>query len=164
VTVVVRSGGPEDVDAAIDVYIRGGTARRGGERMPVERIEQVRALLKAPTTWYFVGFDGRSAVGMAAALPSREDEGAGPLVPGLCYLDLLFVVPERWGDGIGALLLDTIIADAQGRGFNRIHLLTHDDNKRAQRLYGSRGFERTGWGRPASYPAAGAVSEWARLL
>ena len=121
-------------------------------------------MLTSPATWFFVAEDDLLPVGTAAAMPSRQNEGAGDLVPGMCYLDLIFVVPERWGDHIGALLLDTIIADARGRGFARIHLLTHDDNEPAHVLYASRGFERTGWSRQASNPAAGTVSEWARHL
>ena len=162
-TIVVRLGGPDDVDAAVSVYVRGGSARRG---LPPsdERVAHVRAMLSSATTWFFVAVNGKDPVGMAAAMPSRENQGAGDLVPGLCYLDLIFVVPERWGDHLGALLLDTVTADARGRGFSRIHLLTHDDNERAHGLYASRGFARTGWSRPASDPAAGTVSEWARGL
>jgi len=163
-TAVVRAGGPDDVDAALDVYVRGGTARRKGSVMLPERIEQVRSLLHAESTWFFVADSGDQVAGMAAAMPSREDFGEGPLVAGVCYLDLIFVVPEEWGNGIGAMLLDTVIAEARGRGFTRIHLLTHDDNFRAQGLYASRGFERTGWSRMSRDPANGRVSEWARPL
>ena len=101
---------------------------------------------------------------MAVAMPSREDFGAGALLPGVCYLDLIFVVPERWGESVGSLLLDTVVSDARLRGFSRISLLTHDDNDRAQTLYRSRGFERTGWSRLSSDPRNGMVSEWARAL
>jgi ribosomal protein S18 acetylase RimI-like enzyme len=161
VTIDVWLGGPEDVDAAVDVYVRGGTARRAGSVMSADRIEQVRSTLQAPMTWFFIAQEDGTAVGMAAAMPSRLHEGDGELVDGLCYLDLIFVVPERWGEGIGAMLLDTVIADARGRAFTRIHLLTHDDNERAQALYASRGFERTGWSRMSTDPANGRVSEWA---
>ena len=108
--------------------------------------------------------DAGTAIGMAVAMPSRQDLGAGPLVPGVCHLDLIFVVPERWGESVGSLLLDTVINDARMRGFARISLLTHDDNGRAQTLYRSRGFERTGWSRLSSDPRNGMVSEWARTL
>ena len=160
-TVIARAGGPEDVEAAVSVYVRAGMARRGGAPAPDWRIDEVRGTLKSAHTWFFVVHEDSEAVGMAAAMQSLEEEGAGPPVPGLCYLDLIFVVPERWGSGIGALLLDTVIADARGRGFSRIHLLTHDDNERAHGLYASRGFERTGWARPSRMPGAD-VSEWAR--
>jgi ribosomal protein S18 acetylase RimI-like enzyme len=162
-TVTVRIGGPDDIDGAVDVYVRGGTARRG-TRMPDERISEVRATLSRQETWFFVADDKGVAIGMAAAMPSREDFGAGPVVPGQCYLDLIFVVPERWGEGVGSLLLDTVIADARLRGFAQLNLLTHDDNERAQRLYASRGFERTGRSRQSRDPKNGTVSEWSRAL
>jgi len=156
-------GGPAENDAAVDVYVRGGEARRG-EPPSQTRIEQVRATIARDDTWFFVADDAGTAIGMAVAMPSRQDLGAGPLVPGVCYLDLIFVVPERWGESVGSLLLDTVINDARMRGFARISLLTHDDNDRAQTLYRSRGFERTGWSRLSSVPRNGIVSEWARTL
>ena len=158
--VVVSVGGPEEVDAAVEVYVRGGAARRG-EPPATARVEQVRATIERDDTWFFVAMDAGTAIGMAVAMPSREDFGAGPLVPGVCYLDLIFVVPERWGESVGSLLLDTVINDARLRGFARISLLTHDDNGRAQSLYRSRGFERTGWSRLSLDPRNGMVSEWA---
>ena len=152
------------VDPFVDLIACERECRSCSYAMSPERIEQVRSLLHADATWFFVADSGEKVVGMAAAMPSREDFGEGPLVPGMCYLDLIFVVPEEWGNGIGAMLLDTVIADARGRGFTRIHLLTHDDNFRAQGLYASRGFERTGWSRMSHDPANGPVSEWARPL
>jgi len=95
-------------------------------------------------------------------MPSRRDYGAGPLVAGLCYLDLIFVIPERWGEGIGSSVLDVVLSDARARGFSRIHLWTHDDNEPAQRLYRSREFTPTGQSRPSE--AGSQASEWARDL
>jgi GNAT superfamily N-acetyltransferase len=159
----VVPGGPDDVEAALDVYVRGGAGRRNVPPSQ-ERIDEVRATIARDDSWFFVADDDGVATGMAVALQSREEFGAGPVVPGVCYLDLIFVVPERWGEGIGALLLDTVIAEASGRGLSRIHLLTHDDNDRAQRLYASREFTKTGWSRMSREPAFGVVSEWARDL
>jgi GNAT superfamily N-acetyltransferase len=159
----VVAGGPDEIEGALSAYVRGGAARRGIPPSK-ERIDQVRTSLADGTNWFFVADDDGEPVGMAAAMPSREDFGDGALVPGLCYLDLVFVVPERWGDGIGALLLDTVLADARGRGFSRIHLLTHDDNERAHALYASRAFTKTGWTRMSRDPVNGTVSEWARDL
>jgi ribosomal protein S18 acetylase RimI-like enzyme len=132
--------------------------------MADERISEVRATLSRPETRFFIAEYDTTTVGMAAAIPYREDLGAGSVVPGVSYLDLLFVLPERWGEGVGSLLLDTVIADARRRGFEQINLLTHDDNDRAQALYRSRGFERTGVSRLSSNPANGIVSEWSRAL
>jgi GNAT superfamily N-acetyltransferase len=148
------------VDGAVDVYVRGGAARRGVPASS-ERIEQVRSMLHAADSWFFVALSRDMPVGMAACLPYREDSGAGDLVSGWCYLDLVFVVPERWGEGIGGVLIDTVARDARGRGYKRMLLWTHDDNDRAQRLYASRGFQRTGVTRLSLDPAMGQVSEWA---
>jgi GNAT superfamily N-acetyltransferase len=162
-TIRVSVGRREDIDAAVEIFERSGWARRGTP-VPKERLAQVRATIERVDTWFFLASDEHGPVGMAVAMPSRERFGAGPVVPGLCYLDLIFVLPERWGQHVGALLLDTVIADARGRGFTRIHLLTHDNNGRAHALYSSRGFTRTGWTRQATDPTQGTVSEWARPL
>jgi ribosomal protein S18 acetylase RimI-like enzyme len=163
VDVTVRLGDRDEIDAAVDIFAKCGFARHG-RPVPEARLDEVRSTLEAASTWLFVAQTGADLVGFAAAMQSHELEGAGTAVPGLCYLDLIFVEPEHWSEGIGALLLDTVIADAAGRGFTRIHLLTHDDNVRAQGLYASLGFERTNWSRMSRDPANGPVSEWARPL
>jgi GNAT superfamily N-acetyltransferase len=104
-----------------------------------------------------VAEDGLELVGMASAEPMRADDGAGAVVPGGCFLSYLYVVPERWGEGIGGLILDAVLADAQERNYRRIRLWTHEDNERSHLLYGSRGFRRTG-------RISGGEGEWARDL
>jgi GNAT superfamily N-acetyltransferase len=90
---------------------------------------------------------------MASAEPLRSDDGAGPVVPGGCFLGSLFVVPERWGEGIGGTVLDAALAEAKRRGCTRVHLWTHEDNERSHCLYRSRGFLPTG-------RTAGGEGEW----
>lgn len=91
-----------------------------------------------------VAADEMEIVGMAVAIPARADDGAGPPVPGLCHISMVFVAPDRWGQRIGAQLVDAITAEARSRGYSRAQLWTHADNVRAQRLYERRGFRRTG--------------------
>jgi GNAT superfamily N-acetyltransferase len=159
-TLNVRLGDLADVDAAISVYLRSDLERRQGRRISDERMAEVRETLRAPTSWFFIAEDGAQAVAMACAMPAREDAGAGPLIAAACYLDLLFVVPERWGEGIGGTLLDAVLDDAARRGYSRIQLWTHDNNDRAHGLYRSRGFA------PAPDSHLGnegvQVREWAR--
>ena len=159
----IEPGGPDDVDAALDIYVRSRTEWRRGEALPGSRIDEVRATITRDDSWFFVARDGSEPIGMAVAMTYRDGLGAGPVRPGQCYLDLIFVVPELWGQGIGALLLDKVIDDAASRGFSSIHLVTHDDNERAHRLYRSRGFARIASSRPSS-TGARATSEWARSL
>lgn len=96
-------------------------------------------------------------------MPFRAEYGMGPVVAGVCYLDLVFVVPERWGDGVGGHLVTATFDEARRRGYSEIRLWTHEGgNERAQRLYERRGFSRTGDRR--SDEEGAAIAEWARSL
>jgi hypothetical protein len=78
-TVNLRLGELEDVDAAVEVYVRGGNRGRatlGAGPVADDRIDEVRRTLSAPDTWFFLALDDGSPVGMAAAMPSHELEGA----------------------------------------------------------------------------------------
>ena len=50
------------------------------------------------------------------------------------------VAGDRWGQRIGAGLLDSLVAEAARRGCTEVFLEVRVDNDRAQRLYRSRGF------------------------
>ncbi len=159
----IRVGGPDDVDAAANIYARASTARLG-RPVPQFRVDEVTDSLRKPEAWLFIADDDGVPVAIAHAKPSRTSHGTGPLVPGLCYLYLIFVVPERWGEGIGAQLLDAVMSDAKERGYSRIHLWTQDDNERSHALYRSREFARTGRTNPGLTDPDMTVSEWARSL
>ena len=80
-----------------------------------------------------------------------EDAGglvgyAGLLSPGGSQADVLTmaVVKDRWGQRIGAMLLDSLIAEAARQGCTEVFLEVRVDNERAQRLYRSRGFAGIG--------------------
>ena len=94
---------------------------------------------------------------MAAAEPLWGEHGAGSVTPGGAFLSYLFVVPARWGEGIGGAILDAVLAQAKRRRYSRIHLWTHEDNERSHRLYLSRGFSATG-------RTADGQGEWAREI
>jgi ribosomal protein S18 acetylase RimI-like enzyme len=70
-------------------------------------------------------------------------------VPELCHIAMIFVAPERWGEGIGGRVLggrvlDGVLEEARSRGYERAQLWTHADNARAQGLYEKYGFRCTG--------------------
>ena len=141
----IRFGDERDVEAAVSVYERSALARRQGvwpDR--ASRVQFVRAQLRKSDSWFLLASDGPAFVGMASAEPLRGEGGVGPPIPGGCFLNLLFVVPERWGEGIGGALLDAVLAEAEQQDYSRIHLWTHVDNERSHRLYRSRGFSSTG--------------------
>ena len=156
--ILIRSGEAADVDAAVSVYERSNLARRRGTWPGrAARVEQIRSHLRDPDSWFLLATEGSTVVGMASAEALRGDDGSGPVVPGGCFLKLLYVVPERWGEGIGGVILDATLAEARRRRYLRIVLWTHDDNERSRRLY------RTGEFSPTGRTVDGK-SEWAREL
>jgi GNAT superfamily N-acetyltransferase len=158
VAVLIRLGDAADVDAALSVYERSSLARRQGVwPNRAARVERVKAHLRDPASWFLVASDGRALLGMASAEPLWGEDGAGTVTPGGCFLSYLFVVPERWGEGIGGVVLDAVLAEAKRRHNTRIHLWTHEDNERSHRLYRSRGFSPTG-------RTADGGGEWAREI
>ncbi|MBO0777194.1 MAG: ribosomal protein S18-alanine N-acetyltransferase [Actinobacteria bacterium] len=56
----------------------------------------------------------------------------------------LAVARQRWGQGVGSLLLDALLAAARQHGCSEVFLEVRADNDRAQRLYLHRGFTRIG--------------------
>ena len=108
------------------------------------RVERARTHLRAPASWFLLANEGPALVGMASAEPLRDGDETGPVIPGGCSLHFLFVIPERWGEGIGGVILDAIPAEAKRRHYSRIHLWTNKDNERSARLYRSRGFAPAG--------------------
>ncbi len=83
-------------------------------------------------------------VGTILGVPGLDRDGAGPPVPGLLHISLLSVAPDRWGQRIGRMLVDQVLARASTRGYEQAQLWTHADNLRANRLYKSMGFRRSG--------------------
>lgn len=126
--ILIRLGKAADVDAAVSVYERSNLAlRQGVWPNRAASVERVRAHLRDPASWFLLANDGQAEVGMASAEALRGEEGAGPVIPGGCFLGYLFVVPERWGEGIGGLILDAVLAEAKRRHYSRIHLWTQED-------------------------------------
>ena len=67
---------------------------------------------------------------------------AGLLAPGGGQADVLTVgvAHDRWGEGIGAALVESLLAEAGRRGCTEVFLEVRTDNDRAQRLYRRYGF------------------------
>jgi ribosomal protein S18 acetylase RimI-like enzyme len=57
-----------------------------------------------------------------------------------CYLEELYVVPDRRGRGIGRALMEEVLELAARRGADRIDLGTSEDDVAARSLYESLGF------------------------
>lgn len=130
-------GAEADIDRAVDVYRRSNLAHwQGIWPNQAARVAQVTGRLRDPDGWFMVTDDGHRCVAMAALVPLLADDGRGPPVPDACFCSLLFVVPERWGQGIGGTLLAAVIAEAQRRGCRQLRLWTQeaDNDRRAAAL------------------------------
>ena len=79
--------------------------------------------LGAEHDWQLVGF--------AHAVIHRSTWLAGHS----CYLEDLFVSPASRSGGVGRALIEATAKQAEVRGCDRLHWLTHTDNATARRLY-----------------------------
>jgi ribosomal-protein-alanine N-acetyltransferase len=103
------------------------------------------------TRHYVVATSGQRIVGYAGAM------AVGPEAD----VQTLAVSPEYQRQGIGAQLLDSLIAEAARRGCSRLTLEVAASSEPAQRLYLRRGFERVA--RRSSYYGPGVDAVIMRL-
>ena len=96
-----------DAGARVDFW---GAVRRLEDGREIEgwRLAQVRDEITNPESWLLMAEDDGVPVGMASAMPSREDHGKGDLVPGRCHLGFVFVVP------VGSLIAFFVLAAIAG--------------------------------------------------
>ncbi len=75
-------------------------------------------------------------LGYASTGPADEE--------GIAVLASIYVLPERWGEGIGTGLLKAAIERLRERGFERLRATVLADNDVGVAFYDRQGFERTG--------------------
>jgi GNAT superfamily N-acetyltransferase len=145
-----RTAGPADVPAIARLWTAANLARRAALGLPLgpvagaeiaEAEQQIRHRLSGRGSFAVLAEDDGNPVAMALALQALAQDGASPdPVPGLVHVSMVAVHPDRWGQRLGATVLERLQAGARDRGFARAQLWTHETNRRAQRLY-----ERLGW-------------------
>ena len=142
-TIRVRFAAVDDVDAAVAIWRASNEARTFGPPTSPETEAMVRGWMAVPDAILLVAERAGRLVGMTLAVNGREDLGAGPAIPGLCHVSLVFVAPDAWGVGIGARLLDALLTEVGRLGYGSVQLWTYETNVRARRLYTRRGFMLT---------------------
>ena len=68
------------------------------------------------------------------------------------WLEGLYVVPERWGTGLGGELHDRALEIVRELGSELCHLWVLEDNARARRFYERRGWRENGKTRVVEFP------------
>ena len=79
----------------------------------------------------FLAFLGDEAVGMTHWIAHRSCWTVGDY----CYLQDLFVAPDRRGSGVARALIGAVEDVARARGCARVWWLTHETNAQAMALY-----------------------------
>ena len=101
-------------------------------------------LSRTDTRYYLTAVDEESVVGYAGLI-AYDDEA---------HVATIGVTGSRQGEGIGALLLDALLAEADRRRSPVVLLEVRADNEVAQELYRRRGFAEIGR-RPRYYQPSG---------
>jgi ribosomal-protein-alanine N-acetyltransferase len=91
-------------------------------------------LSRTDTRWYLVAEDADRVVGYAGLIAYPEE----------AHVATIGVAGARQGEGIGAQLLDALLAEADRRGSPVVLLEVRADNEVAQGLYRRRGFAEIG--------------------
>ncbi|MGT2425988.1 ribosomal protein S18-alanine N-acetyltransferase [Amnibacterium kyonggiense] len=132
-TAPVRAGRLDDLDAVMGI-------ERASFPTDAWSLDAMRETFAAGDA--IVAEADGGVVGYAAVLAPRGSGDADVLT--------IAVTAEHRGEGIGAALLEHMLATASDRGARRVFLEVRADNPVAQHLYASRGFEVVGL-RPRYY-------------
>ena len=96
--------------------------------------ERVRSLLEAGEITVLLGGAGPHGLAVLRFRPALWSRALD------CYLEELYVVPDRRGRGLGRALMEAAIEHARGRGAGHMDLGTSEDDVAARALYESLGF------------------------
>jgi ribosomal-protein-alanine N-acetyltransferase len=149
-SVTLRPMGHRDVPAVVCLEQALFGAEAWSEAMLAEEVTGQPA-----TRYYLVAEDGGVIAGYGGLL--APGGGAADVVT-------LAVAAERWGEGIGAALLDGLLTEAGRRGCTEVFLEVRVDNDRAQRLYRRYGFEGLGLRRGYYQPSGADALVMRRVL
>jgi GNAT superfamily N-acetyltransferase len=131
--VVIRDARPDDVEALAEIQRSASLvafARIFPPHLyafPMDDVrDRWRAALSDPAARIVLAEIDRAPAGLACVRPE--------------WLDGLYVVPEKWGEGIGRVLHDHALSLVEALGSTQCHLWVLEHNDRARRFY-----ERLGW-------------------
>jgi ribosomal protein S18 acetylase RimI-like enzyme len=132
--VAVRRGELTDAEAIARLLHDFNTEYGDFTPGPRALTDRIRQLLDAGEITVLLGGEPPEGLALVRFRPSLWKESLD------CYLEELYVVPERRGRGLGRALMEAAIALARDRGAADIHLGTSEDDVAARALYESLGF------------------------
>ena len=136
-----------DVQSGFDSYPAFAPLGWQPPQIDIER-DRIATRIAEADTWMLLALVEGATVGHVGIISAREravadpssDRRVRPLIAGLAQLWQLFVLPEWWGKGIGALLHERAVAQMRERGYREARLFTPSLHSRARGFY-----ERRGW-------------------
>lgn len=132
----------DDLDAGTPPRAEVAPAAESHETQDDELLaERVARRVRDPTAFGVVVEVAGQLVALAVATQATADDGLSfEPIAGLAHVSMVAVCPQRWGSGLGRLVVEELERLARDRGFIQAQLWTHETNARGQRLY-----ERLGW-------------------
>ncbi len=136
-----------DVQSGFDSYPAFTPLGWQPPQIATER-DRIAMRIADPDTWVLLALVEGATVGHVGVMSAREravadpatDRPIRPLIAGLAHLWQLFVLPDWWGKGVGALLHERAVAKMRERGYREARLFTPSLHSRARGFY-----ERRGW-------------------
>jgi GNAT superfamily N-acetyltransferase len=137
-TVTIHRAQPGDLDAVLDLVLKQFLAHAidlGADQLEAA----ITQLLARPELGFvLVAKKGNSSVGLAVISFAWTLEHGGKSA----WLDELFVLPHHRGAGIGTVLVERAMAEAQKDGCRALDLEVEVEHTRAERVYERMGFEQ----------------------
>lgn len=138
----IKEGSVENAQELEDIF-RRADAKRTDNSCPVPQLDQD---LAKKDSWVKMAIKDGKIVGFISGEPTVIDDKP---VEGFEHIKSVAVDPDYWGQGIGGKLLDQALESLKQNDRTGAELWTHETNERAQKLYESRGFKKTGDKKPS---------------
>jgi ribosomal protein S18 acetylase RimI-like enzyme len=150
--VVVRPQADDDIDHVAALHVRAWQTAYAG-LMPEDVLAALDPVQLAARRREYAGHrdfrtlvadDGGVICGFAAFGPHRRDQRWDDLDRTVGELYALYVEPDRWGSGLGRMLMTAVEADLAARGMTGLRLWVLESNVRARRFYERSGLTADG--------------------